>query len=462
MTENQRRDYRPVFHFTPPSMWMNDPNGLIWENGRYHFFYQYYPGGTSWGPMHWGHATSVDFIHWVHQPVALAPDPLGAVFSGSAVCDCDNTSGLGVSGKAPLVALYTSHGQYEQQSMAWSLDGIHFTPYEGNPVIPNEQLPDFRDPKVFWNPVKNGWGMVLAAGDRACFYGSQDLIHWEKTGEFGPEGNHAPGVWECPDLFPLKTPEGEEKWVLLVSMGGREHCGEPGDTQYFLGIFDGDTFICTDPFGKPEYIDVGRDNYAGVTFYNTRERILMAWASNWAYAGALPTGDFRGQATLPRKLSLCRTPIGGLRLGCEPMAIGEFFGAPVSLKQAALLPGETFCLEIEGEGPCAVTLKNGLGEQLVLGVDAENRLFVDRTQAGIQDFSAEFREPCFTHMAQKRFYDGPFRLEILFDVSVVEAFMDQGTRTATSLVYPSVPYDTVTVEGCSGKLYPISIERKDR
>ncbi|MEZ4919136.1 MAG: hypothetical protein R2792_08520 [Saprospiraceae bacterium] len=101
--------HRPFFHFTPPSMWMNDPNGMYFENGEYHLYYQYYPDSTVWGPMHWGHAVSTDLVHWEHLPVALYPDSLGLIFSGSAVVDVNNTSGLGTDGKHPVVAMFTHH-----------------------------------------------------------------------------------------------------------------------------------------------------------------------------------------------------------------------------------------------------------------------------------------------------------------------------------------------------------------
>lgn len=450
------RDYRPKIHFTPPAMWMNDPNGLVWENGRYHFFYQYHPYDTLWGPMHWGHAVSPDLLHWEHLPAALSPDQLGAAFSGSAVYDKQNCSGFGAFGKAPLVLLYTSHGEYEQQSLAWSLDGVHFTPYDQNPVIPNQALKDFRDPKIFWNSKKGRWGLTLAAGDRAMFYGSDDLVHWEKTGEFGPGGNMAAGVWECPDLFPLTAPDGEEVWVLVVSMICQEGQSNPGDTQYFLGNFDGEAFVCTKPFTEPVFLDAGRDCYAGVTYQNTNERIFMGWASNWAYARELPTGCFRGQATLPRRLSLKETPCG-LRLAAEPMAAGSLLGAPVPLEGEVRLPGETFAVRLKGEGACSLMLKNKLGEVLRYSVNGQNELVIDRREAGQGGFSPLFTAPAYACAARRRLFDGPYQLELIFDVSVAELFMDGGTVAATTLVYPTVPYDTVAVEGASGELYPINL-----
>ena len=237
------RDFRPEIHFTPEKGWINDPNGLVYVNGEYHVFAQY-SVEPIWGPMHWCHAVSRDLIHWQELPVALYPDKLGAAFSGSAVYDP--------------------------------------------------------------NPIRGGWSVAITMTDRVAFFASQDLKHWEKTGEFGPEGNFMPGQWQCPDLFPL-TIHGEEKWVLVISMGHQR-------TQYFTGTFDGDTFHCDVPYQPVKLLDQGFDNYAGVTFNGTEDRLLVAWATSWVYARKLPTGVFCGYLSMPRRLSLADTPKGGLRL----------------------------------------------------------------------------------------------------------------------------------------------------
>ena len=279
------RDFRPEIHFTPEKGWINDPNGLVYVNGEYHVFAQY-SVEPIWGPMHWCHAVSRDLIHWQELPVALYPDKLGAAFSGSAVYDKENVTGLGTRENPPLVAMYTSHSHMEQQSLAASNDpGFrNFLKYRGNPVLSNGEDRIFRDPKVFPNPIRGGWSVAITMTDRVAFFASQDLKHWEKTGEFGPEGNFMPGQWQCPDLFPL-TIHGEEKWVLVISMGHQR-------TQYFTGTFDGDTFHCDMPYQPVKLLDQGFDNYAGVTFNGTEDRILISWATSWVYARKLPTGVF--------------------------------------------------------------------------------------------------------------------------------------------------------------------------
>lgn len=451
------RDFRPELHFTPKSGWINDPNGLVYADGKYHLFAQYYPE-PQWGPMHWYHATSTDLIHWEHLPVALEPDELGFIFSGSAVYDKDNTSGFGKDGKAPIIAMYTSHLNLddsglakEQQSIAYSLDGVHFTKYEGNPVLPSDRK-DFRDPKVFRNSFKDCWSVVLAAGDHVEFYASQDLKHWEKTGEFGPEGNYSQGVWECPDLFPLVV-NGEEKWVLLLSMGGNEE-NHGARTQYFTGSFDGNSFTCDGQFTQPEFIDAGFDNYAGVTFFGTQERLLVGWACNWVYAHKTPTGEYCCQMTIPRAVKLIDTPKGGLRLAWEPKDSTVFGGAE---SFDGTLSSEVFKLTVTGSGAAAVTLSNDKGQSFVFGVDDENRAYIDRTKGGANDFDENFARDWYSQIAEPRFYDGEWEIEFIFDHSITEMFIDYGTRAFTSTVYPDTPYNKVTVSGnAEVKLHSLS------
>ena len=194
--------YRPAYHFTPAAHWMNDPNGMVYYQGTYHLFFQYYPGGMVWGPMHWGHATSPDMLSWKEQPIALYPDSLGYIFSGSAVIDKNNTAGFG---KDALVAIFTHHDpkgekagtdKFQTQSLAYSLDaGKTWKKYAQNPVLKNPGIKDFRDPKVSWNEVAKKWIMTLATLDRITFYSSPNLKDWTKESEFGQKLGAHGGVW---------------------------------------------------------------------------------------------------------------------------------------------------------------------------------------------------------------------------------------------------------------------------
>src|SRR5664279_3475301 len=179
-TPYYQEQYRPQFHFSPEAHWMNDPNGLVYFDGEYHLFYQYYPDSTVWGPMHWGHSVSTNLILWKHLPVALSPDSLGYIFSGSAVIDINNTTGFGSIGKPPMVAIFTYHNPileksgsntFQNQGIAYSLDkGRTWTKYSGNPVLKNPGIRDFRDPKMFWHAATKKWELIMAVKDRIHIY----------------------------------------------------------------------------------------------------------------------------------------------------------------------------------------------------------------------------------------------------------------------------------------------------
>ncbi|KAK9243188.1 glycosyl hydrolase [Lipomyces tetrasporus] len=279
-------EYRPQFHFSPEMNWMNDPNGLVYHDGKYHLFYQYNPNGTTWGFMSWGHAASTDLVHWEHLPIALEceSDSNGNVlemfFSGSAVVDIDNTSGFAVPvhdkkgrrrGKKkrytkPMIAIYTSNyptahtepggavireGQ-QSQSIAYSNDdGLTWTQYEGNPVIESpppgyeDQWNQFRDPYVFWHEQTSKWIMVafLAMKQKLLIYSSTNLKIWSLESLFGSE-NARFGQWECPSLFPLHVDgsRSNEKWVLMMAINPGGLVPASG-TQYIIGEFDGSTFV---------------------------------------------------------------------------------------------------------------------------------------------------------------------------------------------------------------------------
>lgn len=443
MSTKGSRNYRPNIHFTPPAMWTNDPNGMVYVNGIYHLFYQHYPEAPNWGPMHWGHAVSRDLLHWKHMPIALYPDELGMIFSGSCVYDRENTSGYGTKEKPPIVAVYTNHGRHglEQQSIAYSTDGIHFEKSYQNPVIPNPGISDFRDPKAFYNPVKNCWSLVLAAGDRVHFYKSEDLKRWEKTGEFGPEGNLASGVWECPDLFQVEAEDGRKLWVLIVSMTTTTEDGRCR-TQYFLGDFDGDKFIQQQKEEEPLWIDFGFDNYAGVTFQNLEQPLFLGWAMNWGYANETPTGEYCGQMTLARSLRAVKTE-KGYRLAASFAGLEKYQHSAYPVNHMQRLCTDTFGMKVTGTKK--ITLSNALGQKLVIQV-TEDEIFVDRTHAGEHSFHEQFQMPQYCSVRLPRMkQDG--EMELIFDVSVLEVLADDGLIPVSMVAYPEAPYDQVLLEG---------------
>ncbi|HMQ49207.1 MAG TPA: glycoside hydrolase family 32 protein [Saprospiraceae bacterium] len=312
--EAAAEQYRPLFHFTPPAKWMNDPNGMVFYEGEYHLFYQHYPEDIVWGPMHWGHAVSRDLLTWEHLPIALYPDSLGYIFSGSAVVDWKNTSGFGVDGEPPLIAIFTHHdpvgekagrNDFQYQSIAYSNDkGRTWTKYEGNPVVPNPGIRDFRDPKVIWDEDSQQWVMVFAAWDHVTFYGSPNLKDWEHLSDFGREwGTHA-GVWECPDLFPMTLEDGGKKqWVLLVSLNPGGPNGGSG-TQYFVGNFDGKSFTLDEGFAQnfgkiPAHVPDGEvfaDFENGYGDWNTEGEAFGTKPANGSLSKQMDITGFSGKA----------------------------------------------------------------------------------------------------------------------------------------------------------------------
>lgn len=327
---------RSPLHFRPAQNWMNDPNGLVFHDGRYHLYFQYNPEGATHGFMSWGHASSTDLVRWEEHPVAIRYTEEHEIFSGSVVFDEHDTSGLGTPEKSPLVAVFTladQVGRLQAQGIASSLDGgLTWRPYDGNPVLDRGSA-DFRDPKVFRyaGPAGAYWVMVAveAVERRVVLYRSDDLKTWTYLSDYGPRGATG-GVWECPDLFPLAVDgdPSEVRWVLLISLNPGGIAGGSG-TQYVIGSFDGVRFAPDEPMPPAapleacDWLDHGRDCYAGVTFSGLPddERILVAWMSNWDYAGRLPVdagAPQRGAMTLARRLSLIRAE-GRVSLRQEPI-----------------------------------------------------------------------------------------------------------------------------------------------
>ena len=455
--------HRPQIHFSPKEKWMNDPNGMVYYKGIYHLFYQYYPDSTVWGPMHWGHATSTDLVHWEHLPIALYPDSLGYIFSGSAVADIHNTSGFGKEGKVPLVAIFTHHdpkgekerrSNYQNQSLAYSLDeGKTWTKYEGNPVLKNPGIKDFRDPKVYWYEQSKIWIMTLATLDRISFYSSSNLREWKKESEFGKQIGAHGGVWECPDLFPLEY-NGQKIWVLIVNLNpGGPNGGSA--TQYFTGRFDGHQFIADDTATK--WLDYGPDEYAGVTWSNTGDRkIFIGWMSNWQYADKVPTQKWRSAMTIPRELGLQK--IGNTYLvSSKPVAeINSLEEKPAQLKNIDVTHFDLTAKTGVMKGPArlhiiadqiadfSITLFNTGGQKLVIGYDkATNHYFIDRTGSGKTDFEKGFAKK---HLAPRLATAANIELTLIIDIASVELFADNGLSVMTEIFFPDNNYSNITIQ----------------
>jgi fructan beta-fructosidase len=459
--------YRPGFHFSPREKWMNDPNGMVRLDGVYHLFFQYYPNDIVWGPMHWGHATSKDLVHWQQQPIALYPDSLGYIFSGSAVIDSGNTLGVGSKSKIPLVAIFTQHdpegekqhtNTYQNQSLAYSLDkGNTWTKYSGNPVLKNPGITDFRDPSVSWYARTRRWVMALATKDRISFYSSPDLRNWSKESEFGEGiGSHG-GVWECPNLFPLVRKEHDREktyWVLLVSNNpGGPNFGS--GTQYFIGQWDGHVFKPMDTVTR--WIDYGPDDYAGVTWNNTgRRRIFLGWMSNWVYANMLPTATWRNAMTVPRNLFLQEA---GRRLYVASRPAPEVYSLARhktefthltvdSTRNLSHLITDTagrYILEVRGTADESVdfVFSNAAGEKLIFGYNPNKQQYwLDRSGAGKTDFHPGFGS---TYTAPRLSDANHLDLEFVMDRSSLEVFADNGVTVMTAVYFSQQPLTRLRV-----------------
>lgn len=432
-----REQYRPVYHHTPAYGWMNDPNGMFYKDGVWNLYFQHNPYGSQWENMTWGHSTSTDLVHWKFQGDPVQPDALGTVFSGSAVVDKENTSGFG---KGAVIALYTSAGESQTQSMVYSTDnGKTFTKYEGNPVI-TSNVPDFRDPHMFWNEDIKKWNMILAAGQHMEIYTSDNLKDWKLESSFGEKyGNHG-GVWECPDLMKLKVRgTDKEKWMLICNINPGGPFGGSA-TQYFIGDFDGYKFTCESKPEVTKWMDYGKDHYATVTFDNAPEgrHVAIAWMSNWQYANQVPTQQYRSGNSIPRDLGLFEYKG---ETYCSVVPSPEMTAA--RSKKAGKKLTESCEMVVNLKGNATITLSNDKGEKVVMNYDAKAETFsMDRTKSGKVDFSKDFaavtKAPTYGKISQ---------LRIFIDKSSIEALDADGKMSMTNLVFPSKPYNKVTVKG---------------
>lgn len=432
-----REKYRPVYHHTPAWGWMNDPNGMFYKDGVWHLYFQHNPYGSQWENMTWGHSTSTDLLHWTFQGDPIEADAWGTVFSGSAVVDHNNTSGFG---KGAVVAMYTSAGENQTQSIAYSNDnGQTFTKYDGNPVL-TSNTPDYRDPHVFWNEDIKRWNMIMAEGQHMDIYSSADLKEWKLESQFGAEyGNHG-GVWECPDLMKMKVRGTDQyKWMLLCNINPGGPFGGSA-TQYFVGQFDGHKFTCESAPEVTKWMDYGKDHYATVTFDNAPDgrRVAMAWMSNWQYANQVPTMQFRSANSVPRDLDLYEYQ-GQTYCGVTPSP--EL--AAARPKKATKTLTEACEMVVTLKGNATITLANDKGEQVVMTYDEKSRTFaMDRTKSGQKEFSDDFAAltvaPVHGKMSQ---------LRLFIDRSSIEAFDADGKMAMTNLVFPTKPYNKVLVKG---------------
>ena len=476
--------YRPAIHYSPKLGFMNDPNGLLHRDGIYHLYFQYDPDASLAGHVHWDHATSSDLYHWQDQPIAIDETPAGEAFTGSAVADPDNLSGLFNAGHTGMVAIYTRANAHSQtQWVATSLDGQTLTDAPGNPVL-DLHSDSFRDPKVIFHAPSGQWVMVVALSRRhqIGFFTSPDLRHWTEASRFGPAG--LLGIdYECPNLVELPVADGGSRWVLFVSINPGSPQGG-SCTQYFVGDFDGKTFTADRPV--TQIIDFAKDFYALQFYAGVEKPTAIAWMGNWQYCQEVPTHAWRGLMTLPREMSLAHDPIQGLRLAQQPAGLEALRGPRIAMdtgridagsaQQVALPEGQaielsiTFEIDNDPSGPAAggkgrggrfaIEFSNDQGEMLSIGVDAlAQQAWLDRSR--LRGFSQPFFTGQFsTPIAPP---DRRARFRIILDACSVEVFTQGGMEVGTALIYPAAPLNLLRLQASGSdaivhavELYPLA------
>ena len=439
-----REKFRSIYHHTPLYGWMNDPNGMFYKDGVWHLYYQYNPYGSQWENMTWAHSTSTDLIHWKNHGEVIQPDALGTIFSGSSVVDKENTAGFG---KDAVVAFYTSAGAAQTQSIAYSTDnGETFKKYVNNPILTSD-VPDFRDPNVFWNEEVKQWNLILAAGQQMNIYSSKNLKDWKYESSFGEGyGNHG-GVWECPDLLKMG-----DKWVLICNINPGGPFGGSA-TQYFVGSFDGHKFTCESKPEVTKWMDYGKDHYATVSFSNAPDGriVVLLWMSNWQYANQVPTQQFRSANGLPRDLGLYSYN-GEDYVSVKPSP--EVFAAFEKKPSGHLQPAAY--IEVTNiKSNASIVLSNDKGERVTMVYDGKNATFsMDRTESGVTDFHSDFKAKTVAPT------NGIIKsMQIFIDRCSIEAFDTEGKVAMTNLVFPSKPYDKIIVKGCKVKIYELKDQK---
>ena len=449
--------FRPQVHFSPQQHWMNDPNGLVFFDGEYHLFFQYNPTAMVPGHIGWGHAVSRDLLHWQELPEALPEHDGEMEFTGSVVVDKTNSSGLCQGGKPCLIAIYTGHSgdggtRLEAQNIAASNDrGRTWTRYTGNPVL-NLHLPEFRDPDVSWNDLTKSWVMAVAMPNehQVSLYSSPDLKHWTHLSDFGPAGATG-GQWECPNLLKVPSADGASSiWAMKVGINPGGLQGGSGE-QYFLGSFDGKTFTQSSDKGSHGWTDYGKDSYCAVSYNNLpagAQPVLIGWMNNWQYADKVPTSPWRGQMTMPRRLTY-RTDAEGAMLLERPVAEPLRQGPPVHFQSKLAAKGNDLLTSSPVE--INATFSPGDADSFGLRLYSDDthwtevgytvspaQMYVDRTHAG-QPVGPDFAVRTVAPAVASRGYD----LHIIADRNSVEVFAQGGSLAMTNLVFP--PADAIRI-----------------
>lgn len=471
--------FRPDYHFAVPDKWKNDPQKLIYMDGKYHYYYLYnrdYPEGNG---TEWRHATSEDLVHWKDEGIAIPKYTTrnGDPWSGSVVADNLGKAGFGQGALIAIVTQPSADGGKQEQFLWYSTDkGKTFAPYGDKPVLPNPGSKDFRDPKVVWYPPAHKWVMALAEGSKIGFYESSNLKEWRYTSGFVTENV---GIVECPDLYMMRADDGAMKWILGASANGTSS-GKPNTYAYWTGSFDGMAFI--PDHREPGWLDYGFDWYGAVTFEDGRaddkynHRYAMAWMNNWSYPHETPTlkEGFNGTDSIVRQIELKRGGDGAYRLVSQPIdALNRLAGRTDRFKEIEVngsrtLPvtGDSYRLDAELSWSeirnAGFRLRESADQarHVDVGVFAEGGYsYVNRANTGHPDRSGKLLESRASFDRSKK----NVRLTILVDKTSIEVFIDDGEIAYSSLIYPE-PGDkgiTLFAEGGSAAFRNVVVRHFD-
>ncbi len=430
--------YRPQFHFTAKTNWLNDPNGLVYYKGEYHLFFQHNPKGLEWGPNTWGHAVSPDLVHWRQLEHALEPDELGWIWSGSAVVDWKNTGGFQTSDEKVLVAFYTAGDTIVKpekpcvQCIAISHDrGRTWTKYEHNPVL-GHIVGHNRDPKVIWHEPTETWAMALFLdGNDYALFSSPNLKEWTRLCDI-----HLPDTGECPDIFELPV-DGDADNTRWVFWGG--------NGNHYIGSFDGQNFRVE---SKVLRTDWGANFYAAQTWSDIPEsdgrRIQIAWMAGGQYPGM----PFNQQMSFPCELTLRTTP-EGIRLYRQPVQeIETIHQTEHSWHHQILRPGGNLLSDISGD-------LFDIRSEIELG-NATEVGFIVRGEL-IQYHATDQQLSCLGRSVHLEPLQNRIQLQILVDRTSIEVFGNEGRVSMSSCFLPDPENTSLGIYASGGEARILSM-----
>ncbi|MCI6574672.1 MAG: GH32 C-terminal domain-containing protein [Actinomycetaceae bacterium] len=452
----------PSFHIAPPAGWMNDPNGVAYFKGTYHVFYQHHPFSPEWGPMHWGHVSSEDLVHWKHESIALAPslvEDSGGCWSGSAIEAPNGDLAVIYTGNQWLNGVDDREGKKQSQILALSADGIHFEKY-GVVLKSPEGIEDFRDPKIWRDgslyrmvigvgvPVREGQTpqrqeQVSQQRGQVWLYESDDLIHWEFVQVLYEDPDPLVSMIECPDFIYLGG-----KWVLIYgALRPHRLRGYAFRNGHNMGYVSG-TWSPRENFaieGEIQPLDWGHDYYAGQTLRlpdPDRRLIVFAWMGGFSLPLASQREDgWSGQLALPRELctgvtgNIVAKPIAELeKLRCESKDYGSF---EIGVNETLRLADNAQCVEIE----CDVDLDASSSETIAMLVQQTSDshyvllAYDSQSQRVVLDRGVTSRTNRGKRSAPAK-TSGVLSLRIFLDRASIEVFIDGGERCISSLTFP--------------------------